>query len=179
MMDSKQFDQQILLICEEIEHSFKQAESKSEYDDQSPYFCRINLLKTKIATERRIIEEISRPCRFILDHFSLFLDKWDYTIGFKYGNMQAGRGLLSDIKVGEWGNVSLMIGNSEIAWRDADYQYLFYPDKVILRPQDISKTDIAFYFSYAFKYSNLLSEFQDVAQDPQTIYWHEELKIEN
>lgn len=168
-------DQQVLMVCEEIEQSLEKIKNRADYNEQSPYFCRMNLLKSRIATERRMIEEVSIPCRFILEHFSLFLGKWDYTIGFKYDKIQAGRGLLSDIEIKQWGNISLSIGGINITWRDADYNYMFYPDKVILRPKDINKTDIYLYFSYAFKYSNLLERFQDVQHHEQTIYWHEDM----
>ncbi|MBE6112047.1 MAG: hypothetical protein E7195_03350 [Peptococcaceae bacterium] len=172
-------DQELLLICEDMEQCLKRAEQLPGYNDSSSYYCRLVTLKEKIATERRLQEEISLPCRFLLEHFSLFLGKWDYSIGCKYGLVQCGRGMLSDIKIGEWGNVSLIIDGLEVNWRDADYDYMFYPDKVILRPKSVGKNDIYLYFSYAFKYGNVLSRFSDVANDPQTIYWHQELNQDN
>ena len=87
-------DQQILLICEDIEQCLKRAELLPDYNDSSSYYCRLVTLKEKVATERRLQEELSLPCRFLLEHFSLFLGKWDYTIGCKYGQMQRGRGML-------------------------------------------------------------------------------------
>lgn len=171
----RELDQKILLLCEDMEQCLKQAEQLPDYHDSSSYYCRLITLKEKIATERRLQEEVSLPCRFLLEHFSLFLGKWDYSIGCRYGLVQCGRGMLSDIKIGEWGNVSLMINGLEVNWRDADYTYMFYPDKVILRPKTVGKNDIYFYFSYAFKYGNVLSRFADVANDPQTSYWHQEL----
>ena len=149
--DRAALDQELLLICEDIEQCLKRAEQLPDYNDSSSYYCRLITLKEKIATERRLQEEISLPCRFLLEHFSLFLGKWDYSIGCKYGQMQGGRGILTD------------------------YNYMFYPDKVILRPKAAGKADIYLYFSYAFKYGNVLSRFADVANDPQTIYWHQEL----
>ena len=173
--DRATLDQEILFICEDIEQCLKRAEQLPGYNDSSSYYCRLITLKEKIATERRLQEEISLPCRFLLEHFSLFLGKWDYSIGCKYGQVPRGRGILTDIKIGEWGNVSLIIDSLEITWRDADYNYMFYPDKVILRPKAAGKSDIFLYFSYAFKYGNVLSRFPEVASDPQTIYWHQEL----
>lgn len=173
--DRTALDQELLLICEDIELCLKRAEQLPDYNDSSSYYCRLITLKEKIATERRLQEEISLPCRFLLEHFSLFLGKWDYTIGCKYGQVQRGRGSLTDIKIGEWGNVILMIDGMEVTWRDADYLYMFYPDKVILRPKAVGKNDIYLYFSYAFKYGNIVSRFADVASDPQTLYWHQEM----
>ena len=172
----EQRDQEILLAYEEVGEVLKQLEEKEGFDENASYYNRLKLIKDQIATERRLIEELSLPCRFILEHFSFFLGKLDYTLGFKCGKIEAGRGLLSAITVEEWGNVRLFLGSIELSWRDADYQYMFYPDKVVLRPNDISKSEIYLYFSYAFKYSDLLKQYQDVANDPQTIYWHEDLE---
>ena len=172
-----QRDQEILLAYEEIGEVLKNLEEKEGLDETTSYYNRLKLLKDQIVTERRLIEELSLPCRFILEHFSFFLGKPDYTIGFKYGKVQAGRGLLTAIGVEEWGNVRLSLGGIELTWRDADYQYMFYPDKVILRPNDISKSEICLYFSYAFRYSDLLAQFQDVAVHPQTVYWHDDLLV--
>ena len=171
----EQQDQEILLVYEEVGEVLKRLEEKEGVDENTSYYSRLKLIKDQIATERRLIEEISLPCRFILEHFSFFLGKPDYTLGFKYGKIQAGRGLLSAITVEEWGNIRLSLGSIELSWRDAEYQYMFYPDKVILRPNDLSKGEIYLYFSYAFKYSDLLKQYQDVASDPQTCYWHEDL----
>lgn len=174
-MDQQELDQKVLMICEDIEQSLKQAEQLPNYQDSASYYCRLNMLREIVATERRLQEEVSLPCRFLLEHFSLFLGKWDYNIGCKYGQMQCGRGMLSGIKILDWGNVVLTIDGMEVTWRDADYDYMFYPDKVILRPKMPGKNDIYLYFSYAFKYGNVLSRFTGVADDPQTIYWHQDM----
>lgn len=76
-----ELDQEILLICEDIEQCLKRAEQLPDYNDSSSYYCRLTTLQEKIATERRLQEEISLPCRLLLEHFSLFLGKWDYSIG--------------------------------------------------------------------------------------------------
>ena len=172
----QEIDEKLLSIYEDIAGLIKEAEKLPNYEESSSYYCRLEAIRVKVATERRIIEELSAPCRFLLEHFSLFLGRWDYSVGVQYGQIQSGRSVLTDIRVGEWGKVSLCIGNLEVTWRDADYQYLFYPDKVILRPNQQGKGDIYLYFSYAFKYGNLLSQFADQVKDhEQTAYWHQEL----
>lgn len=170
-------DQALLLMCEEVGEALKKIEELEGFNENTSYYCRLKVLKDKIDTERRMIEDVSLPCRFILEHFSFFLGKLDYTLGFKHGKIQAGRGILTDINIAEWGNVRLSIGSVEIAWRDADYQYMFYPDKVVLRPNDLSKGEIYLYFSYAFKYSDLLEQYQAAAEHPQTAYWHDDLRL--
>ncbi|MDX9871847.1 MAG: hypothetical protein RBT41_05475, partial [Clostridia bacterium] len=57
----------------------------------------------------------------------------------------------------------------------AEYQYLFYPDKVILRSYDRSKPEIHLFFNFAFKYSKLLPGFAEAADHEQTLYWHQDL----
>ena len=57
----------------------------------------------KITTERRLIEEVSLPCRFILEHFSTFLGRLDHTVGFSWGQQfELGRGTLNNIYIHEW-----------------------------------------------------------------------------
>jgi hypothetical protein len=136
---------------------------------------RFKALEDKLTTERRMLEEISLPCRFILEHFSTFIGKPDQTIGFRFGLLEVGRGNLNDFSINEWGNVYLVIGNIRLVWRDKDYQYLFYPDKVILRSYDRSKPEIHLFFNFAFKYSKIMDDFQDVAQHEQTLYCHPDL----
>lgn len=171
-----ELDQKILMLCEDLERTMKEAEKLPEYNDSSSYFCRWATIQRKVDTERRLQEEVSLPCRLLLEHFSLFLGKWDYNIGFKAGQVQGGRGALADIYIGPWGNIFLNIDGMEVTWRDADYNYMFYPDKVILRPkQDNGKGDIYLYFSYDFRYGNVLNRFADAEHDPQTTYWHAEL----
>ena len=127
----EQRDQEILLAYEEIGEVIKKLEEKEGFDENTSYYNRLKLIKDQIATERRMIEELSLPCRYILEHFSFFLGKLDYTLGFKCGKIEAGRGLLSAITVEEWGNVRLFLCSIELSLRDADYQYMFYPDKVV------------------------------------------------
>lgn len=144
-------------------------------DENQPQALRIKTLEEKLTTERRLLEEVSLPCRFILEHFSTFLGKPDHTIGFRLGLLEVGRGNLNDFVVGEWGNVCLIIGNIRLGWRDHDYQYLFYPDKVILRSYDRSKPEIHLFFNFAFKYSKLLQDFHEVTVHKQTLYFHPDL----
>lgn len=144
-------------------------------EENHPQTLRIKAIEEKITTERRLIEEVSLPCRFILEHFSTFMGKFDQTIGFRLGLLEVGRGMLNDFTINEWGNVYLIIGNIRLGWRDKDYQYLFYPDKVILRSYDRSKPEIHLFFNFAFKYSKLIPEFKEIPTDEQTLYCHPDL----
>jgi len=144
-------------------------------EENHPQTLRFKTLLEKCTTERRLLEEVSLPCRFILEHFTTFIGKQDQSVGFHYGGLEGGRGILNDFTIDEWGNIILIIGNIRLGWRDADYQYLFYPDKVIMRSTDRIKPEIKLFFNFTFKYSRLIDDFNSVAEHTQTLYWHPEL----
>jgi len=170
-------DQKYLEAIEEITQTLWRC--KEQYDlvveENHPQTLRFKAIEEKITTERRLMEEVSLPCRFILEHFSTFMGKPDQTIGFRLGLLEVGRGMLNDFIINEWGNVYLIIGNIRLGWRDKDYQYLFYPDKVILRSYERSKPEIHLFFNFAFKYSKLIPEFAEIPNDEQTLYCHPDL----
>ena len=170
-------DQRYLEAFEEITRLMWQCNDKYGLTAQEshPQTIRFKYLLDKLTTERRLLEEVSLPCRLIMEHFSIFMGKPDHTVGFRLGLLEVGRGVLNDFSIDEWGNVHLIIGNISLGWRDKDYQYLFYPDKVILRSYDRSKPEIHIFFNFAFKYSKLLPEYNKVATDEQTLYWHPDL----
>lgn len=175
-------DQEILLICEDMMSVFQNKQRKSSIDfenvDGSPLARRFSFILERIETERRLIEEISRPGRLLFEHFSVFLERMDYTIGFICGDIKTGRGMLSNMRIGEWGVISIEIGDIKVTWRDVDVNYMFYQDSIIVRPKDSSQVDIKFFFSYLLKYNrDQLKRFQDVAEDEQTLYWHKDLTI--
>lgn len=173
-------DQRFLEAFEEITQKIWNCQEKFNLseDENHPQTLRFKQLMEKCATERRLLEDVSLPCRFILEHFSTFMGKPDHTIGFRFGTLEAGRGILNNFSIDEWGNVCLIIGNIRLCWRDAEYQYLFYPDKVILRSYERSKAEIHLFFNFAFKYSKLLQGFGGVAEHKQTLYWHPDLFAE-
>ena len=177
MMDSrKELEQKILEIYEDFMRiHWRGKEKLTDYNQDLPQIYRFLQLEGIFSTERRLIEEVSLPCRFLLEHLSTFLGKLDQTIGYKVGKFQVGRALLCDFQIKDWGNVELNLGNVQLTWRDQDYNYLFYPDKVTLRPCDRAKPEIHLYFSFYFKYSHILDKFQDVKDHPQVEYWHEDL----
>ncbi|QNB47666.1 hypothetical protein BR63_16160 [Thermanaerosceptrum fracticalcis] len=170
-------DQRYLEAYEEITLVLRRCKEKYGLtgEENHPQALRFKTLEEKLTTERRLLEEVSLPCRFILEHFSTFMGKPDHTIGFRLGQLEVGRGILNDFSINEWGNVYLIIGNIRLAWRDKDYQYLFYPDKVIMRSCDRSKPEIHLFFNFAFKYSKLLEDFAEIASDSQTLYCHPDL----
>ncbi|MGI6224850.1 MAG: hypothetical protein ACOYJ1_01210 [Peptococcales bacterium] len=174
----QELDRKLLEAYEDLARTYwRVKENLAEVPSNYPGLERWRNIEQKLHTERKLIEEISLPCRFILEHFTSFMGKLDHTLGYRVGQFQVGRALLSDFCIDEWGNVTLTLGNVELTWRDNDYRYFFYPDKVILRPCERVKPEIHLYFSFSFKYSHLLQMYQDVKDHPQVEYWHEDLFI--
>jgi hypothetical protein len=171
-------DSRYLAALEEVTQKLWQCKEKYNLleEENYPAVRRLKDLEEKLTTERRLLEEVSLPCRFILEHFTTFMGKSDHTVGFSLGQqLELGRGSINDFSIKEWGNVCLVIGNVHLCWRDQDYQYLFYPDKVVLRSVDRSKPEIHLFFNFAFKYSKILDEFRDVSTDKQTLYCYPDL----
>lgn len=177
MLDKREnMDKKLLEAYEDLTRVFWLVKDKlKDLKEDSPQYRRLAFIERKLATERRLIEEVSLPCRLILEHFSTFMGKTDQTLGYKVGQFQVGRAILSDFYIEEWGNVILQLGNVQLTWRDEDYKYLFYPDKVILRSCERNKPEIQLYFSFSFKYSHVLEEFSGVENHPQVAYWNEDL----
>jgi hypothetical protein len=136
---------------------------------------RFDSIKGMIDSERRLIEEVSPPCRLIIEHFSTFLDHPDRAVTLRYGQFQYTGGSYLGYTINEWGHVTLMIGNSRVTWHDEEYQYMFYADRVVLRAYDLQKPEISFEFHFSLKYSKLLDEFKDVPGHPQTAYYQPDL----
>lgn len=178
----KGMDSETLLLCEDLSNTLRQGREQIHAyhkDKDVALMKRLDALDRMIASERRLIEEVSLPCRYIVAHFSLLLHELEYTIGFSFRDIRSGRGLLNQLEVGEWGTVSLRIGDVSLQWRDADAVYMFYPDKAIVRQKASAEDDITFILNYPFTYANdLLKAYQGVAQDEKTLYWHESLSEE-
>ncbi len=172
-------DQQYLAAMEDITQVMRRSMDKYHEENKESEFhpqrTRYAQMEAMVASERRLLEEVSLPCRLILEHFSTFSDQPDRSISVRYGSALYCNGTYQGYAINEWGHVTLKLGSFSITWRDDEYQYMFYSDKVILRPLDIQKPEISFSFSFSLKYSKLLEEFSDVAGHPQTGYYQPDL----
>ena len=179
MTDREHLDSRYIAALEELTLSIRRIseayldEGKdAEFDSQRLRFRQIEDI---LDTERRLIEEISAPCRLILEHCSTYLDQPDRIISIRYGQSGYSNGNFLGFTINEWGHVTLKVGNSRITWRDDEYQYLFYSDKVVLRANDIQKPEISISFSFPLKYAKVLVDFQDVTEHHQTAYYQPDL----
>jgi hypothetical protein len=172
-------DARYIAAMEELTQTLRRVTEEYLGKDKDPEFrsqrLRFHQLEEMVASERRLIEEISPPCRLILEHFSTFLDQPDRGIGIRYGQSRYSNGDYLGYSINEWGHVTLKVGNCWVTWRDDEYQYMFYSDKVVLRAYDIQKPEISISFTFSLKYSKLLEEFRDVPDHPQTLYYQPDL----
>ncbi|MCL1849752.1 MAG: hypothetical protein FWF83_08840 [Clostridiales bacterium] len=172
-------DARYIAAMEELTQTIRRVTEEYLEEDKDPEFrsqrLRFRQLEEMVASERRLMEEISPPCRLILEHFTTFLDQPDRGIGIRYGQSRYSNGDYLGYSINEWGHVTLKVGNCWITWRDDEYQYMFYADKVILRAYDIQKPEISLSFSFSLRYSKLLEEFRDVPGHPQTAYYQPDL----
>ncbi len=180
-MTFSEHDDAVLLLCEDLQNvmrRFKEEQSWVE-GNETPLIKRWAGIEKAIASEQRLLEEISLPGRFVVEHFSMMVGEIGYSMGFQYREVQSGRGPVNSIDVGPWGTINVKVGDIVLSWRDEDVQYMFYPDQVVVRPKDSVEDEMTFYFSYSFKYAlGQLKLYQSVKDDPQTAYWHSSLVIE-
>lgn len=181
-MDSRAArDLQYLAAMEDIAQVMRKSMEKYQEENKESEFhpqrTRYVQLEAMVASERRLLEEISLPCRLVLEHFSAFVEQPDRSISVRYGSALYNNGAYQGYAINEWGHVTLKLGNFSITWRDDEYQYMFYSDKVILRPLDIQKPEICISFTFSLKYSKLLEDFRDVTSHSQTGYYQPDLFI--
>lgn len=177
-MQFLEHDAEVLMLCEDLQETLKQFNNKMLWSDEEDLSLqkRLAMIAKAVDSERRLIEDIGLPGRYLIEHLTAILGENNYSIGFQYHDLKSSRGQLGGISVGEWGTITLKIGNVEVSWRDQDVQYMFYPDQIVVRPKDSVEDEITIYFSYSLKYAQgRLKKFQAVKDDPQTVYWHESL----
>jgi len=143
--------------------------------EQSPERYLLEQIQQTAASERRVLEEISLPCRFLLEHLTQ-LQALGSTLELEMEDLVQAKALIIGISVLEWGKVKLRLGALDVAWRDSGSRYYFYPDKVEIRPEDERLRGFKLFFSFPFKSSHgLLQRFLEVREHPQVGYWHPDL----
>jgi hypothetical protein len=141
----------------------------------NPHRHRLEDIQQFVAGERRVLEEISLPCRFLLEHLMEQQHRGS-TVELETENLIITKSPIAGISVQEWGKVKLRLGNLEVSWRDPGSQYYFYPDKVEIRSQDARVRGFQLFFSFPFKSSHgLFERYPDLVDHEQIAYWHPEL----
>lgn len=165
-------DQRLLDSFERIFRLLEQ-ETKNLSELKCIYAEKIRQWEDEIKAYGRIIEEISLPARFILEHI-LLLKFRSAQMAVEAQNIAQGFSTIGDIRVEAFGIIKIKTGNLELSWRDELYNYLIYPDKVELRTID-EKTTIKLFFSQSFEERDV-QKFSAMKESSQLLYIHPSLE---
>ncbi|HHV64162.1 MAG TPA: hypothetical protein GXX46_03685 [Peptococcaceae bacterium] len=166
-------DDQILL--ESFEHIFQvlKQETARLKEVKSIHAERVRFLEKEIRSHARILEDISLPARFILEHI-LELKYKAGQMAVEAENITQGFSPINDVWVEEFGVIKIATGSLILNWRDQLYNYLLYPDKVEFRTID-EKATIKLFFSHVFTRQEI-SKFASLQNSPNVLYIHPSLQ---
>jgi len=168
----QEHDQRLL---ESFERIFKVLKSEVENlkDLKSIHIELIKQLEAEVRTQARIIEEISLPARLILEHI-LELKHKSGQIAIETEYITQSFSSIFDVRIEQFGLIIISIGDLQLSWRDNNYNYLLYPDKVEIRNVD-EKSTIKLFFSRDFG-KQIINKFSAIINSPQLHYLHPSLK---
>ncbi len=126
-----------------------------------------------LRSQRRIFEDISIPARLIVEHLIESQFKAGQ-VALEAEHLSLSLSNVSAVNVEEFGIIKLRLGKVEITWRDGDYSYYFYPDKVELRAVD-EKSAIKLFFSIDFSRCTI-EKFTELRQASNVIYIHPQIE---
>ncbi|KGK89752.1 hypothetical protein DP73_08950 [Desulfosporosinus sp. HMP52] len=163
----------ILLEClEDVYHTFEKALKKA-HQVRSIHVQKFEQLLVEISSERRIFEDISIPARLVVEQ----LLESQFKVGqvaIEAERLKQSFASVAYVKVEEFGIISTKIGELEVSWRDGNYSYYLYPDKVELRATD-EKSSIKLFFSISFN-RQTLERFPEILISPNVVYIHPQLE---
>lgn len=163
----------ILLEClEDVYHSFEKALKKAQ-PVRSIHVQKFERLLVELRSERRVFEDISIPARLIVEQ----LLESQFKVGqvaLEAERFRQGFTAVSSVKVEEFGIICVKLGELKISWRDGNYLYYLYPDKVELRATD-EKSAIKLFFSISFN-RQTLERFPEILISPNVVYIHPQLE---
>lgn len=163
----------ILLEClEDVYHNFEKALKKVQ-KVRSIHVQKFERLLEELLSERRVFEDISIPARLIIEQL--------LESQFKVGQVALEAEYLRQpfsgveyVKIEEFGIIRVKLGDVEVRWRDGNYAYYFYPDKVELRATD-EKSAIKLFFSISFN-QQTIERFPEILKSPNVVYVHPQLE---
>lgn len=127
----------------------------------------------EIRNHRRILEEISLPARLVVEHL-MGIQLKTGQVGLETGQLSQGLSSIRGINIEQFGIIKVLLGELEVTWRDEDYSYYFYPDKVELRAKD-EKSGVKLFFSIAFT-RQAVETYPDLLKSPKVSYIHPQLE---
>ncbi|MFZ3371683.1 MAG: hypothetical protein WA131_01440 [Desulfitobacteriaceae bacterium] len=140
---------------------------------RSVHITKLETWAEDLRSQRRIFEDISLPARLIAEH----LIKLQYKAGqvaLETEHLSLTLCNVGAVKVEEFGIIKIRLGKLEISWRDSDYNYYFYPDKVELRAVD-EKSAIKLFFSLAFSRLTIV-KFPELLKTSNVTYIHPQIE---
>ncbi len=163
----------ILLEClEDVYHTFEKALKKAQ-KVRSIHVRKFEQILEELRSERRVFEDISIPARLIVEQL--------LESQFRVGQVALEAEYLRHpftgveaVRVEEFGIICVKLGEVEITWRDGNYSYYLYPDKVELRAMD-EKSAIKLFFSIPFN-RKILERFPEIKTSPNVVYIHPQLE---
>ena len=165
-------DDEILLASLEKISAVVTREIKELQNLKSIHVQQIMAWSEEIRAYSRIFEEISLPARLIVEHI---LESWhkDGQMAIETPNIKQEWAVIKDLKIHKFGVILLTVDTLKVSWRDGEYNYFFYPDKVEMRMND-EKSFIKLFFSRRFT-RRIPQDFADLVDLPQVTYVHPSL----
>lgn len=163
----------ILLEClEDMYHASEKVLKKTQ-KVRSIHVQKFERLFDELKSERRVFEDISIPARLIVEQL--------LESQFKIGQVALEAEYLTQsftgveaVNVEEFGIIRVRLGDVEISWRDGNYSYYLYPDKVELRASD-EKSSIKLFFSISFNRQTIVN-FPEILTSSNVVYIHPQLE---
>ncbi|HHY26133.1 MAG TPA: hypothetical protein GX523_05150 [Desulfitobacterium dehalogenans] len=165
-------DMLLLESLEDIHHVIEQSLKKIS-KIRSVHVHHFEEWAEEVRNHRRIFEEISIPARLIIEHLMHCRHK-SGQVSLETGQISSAFSSIGSIKVEPFGIIKIKCGELETSWRDSNYSYYFYPDKVELRAID-EKSAIKILFTYAFT-QQIVEKFPELIRCPNVAYIHPQLE---
>lgn len=163
----------LLLECLEDVYYIVEKALKKAHKVRSIHVQRFERILEELRSERRVFEDISYPARLIVEQ----LLESQYKVGqvaLEAEYLKQSFTSVTYVKIEEFGIICVKLGEAELSWRDGNYSYYLYPDKVELRAND-EKSAIKLFFSISFN-RQTLERFPEILMSPNVIYIHPQLK---
>lgn len=172
-MDNHSIHDNLLLEC--IEDTYRALETtlKKVRGIRSVHVFQLERWAEELRSQRRIFEEISFPARLIVEHLMECQSK-NGQVALEAEHLNQSLSSVRAVTIEKFGIIKVTLGELEISWRDDNYSYYFYPDKVELRAID-EKSAIKLFFSLGFS-RQLVEGFPELFSSPNVIYIHPQIE---
>lgn len=165
-------DDELLECLEDIHFCFLEA-LKRVQKVRSVHVLQLEKWAEDLRSQRRIFEDISIPARLIIEHILESQFKGG-KVAVEAEHIKQSYTSIGSVKVEEFGIIKVVLGEAEISWRDENYSYYFYPDKIELRAVD-EKSAIKLFFTLAFG-RQMVEKFPEILRSPNIAYIHPQLE---